>query len=190
MSVLPEWMYPPNPGGWTADDLDLLPPEAPRHVELIDGALVFMMSPQRSFHSRVMFNLCYQLIDQAPTGISVEQEMAVKLGKRNRPEPDLVVVTAPYQADRTYYLPQDVLLAVEIVSDESAERDRDAKPRKYAQAGIPHFWRIEEENGRPVVHVFELEVTTGTYVPTVIERGVLKLGVPYPIEIDLALLTR
>jgi hypothetical protein len=49
---LPEWFYPPRPGGWTADDLDRLPPSSPR-FELIDGALV-MRSPQTSFHSRVM----------------------------------------------------------------------------------------------------------------------------------------
>ncbi|NUP34315.1 MAG: Uma2 family endonuclease [Streptomycetaceae bacterium] len=190
MADLPDWMYPPNPGGWTADDLDLLPPEAPRHIELIDGALVLMMSPQRSFHARVMGNLLFHLASQAPTDVSVELEMTVRLNKRNRPEPDLVAVTAPYDANRTYYLPSEVVLAVEIVSDESAERDRDTKPRKYAEAGIPHFWRVEEEKGAPVVHVFELDVTTKTYVPTAIERAVLRLKVPYPLEIDLSLLTR
>jgi hypothetical protein len=43
MSALPEWMHPPRPEGWLAEDLDRLP-EAPRHTELIDGALAFMMS--------------------------------------------------------------------------------------------------------------------------------------------------
>jgi hypothetical protein len=27
-SSLPEWLYPGPAGGWTADDLDALPPEA------------------------------------------------------------------------------------------------------------------------------------------------------------------
>lgn len=189
MTKQPGWMRPPD-GGWTADDLDSLPPNAPRHVELIDGALVFPTSPRRSFFARMIANVGRRLAAQAPAGVSVEQEMTIKLGKRNRPEPDLVAVTAPYDADRTYYLPADVVLAVEIVSEESAERDRDTKPRKYAEAGIPHFWRVEEDNGAPVVHVFELEVTTGTYVATAIERGVLRLKVPYPLEIDLSLLTR
>lgn len=40
---LPDWFMPP-PGGWTADDLDRLPPEAPQHIELIDGALI-VVSP-------------------------------------------------------------------------------------------------------------------------------------------------
>lgn len=37
-------MRPPRDEGWFAEDLDHLP-EAPRHTELIDGALVFMTSP-------------------------------------------------------------------------------------------------------------------------------------------------
>jgi len=45
MTSLPEWLYPGPDGGWTADDLDALPPDAPRRIELIDGALV-LMSPQ------------------------------------------------------------------------------------------------------------------------------------------------
>lgn len=47
MTAVPEWMRPPRPEGWYADDLDKLT-EAPRHTELIDGALVFMMSPDGS----------------------------------------------------------------------------------------------------------------------------------------------
>jgi hypothetical protein len=45
MTSLPDWMHPPREEGWFAEDLDHLP-EAPRHTELIDGALVFMMPPQ------------------------------------------------------------------------------------------------------------------------------------------------
>ncbi len=46
MTALPDWMRPPRPEGWFAEDLDHLP-EAPRHTELIDGALVSMLPPQR-----------------------------------------------------------------------------------------------------------------------------------------------
>ena len=51
MTALPDWMRQPRAEGWFAEDLDRLP-EAPRHTELIDGALVFLMSPQRSRHGR------------------------------------------------------------------------------------------------------------------------------------------
>ncbi|WP_344861458.1 hypothetical protein [Planomonospora alba] len=40
MREVPPVPLRPPPDGWTDEDLDRLPPEAPRHVELIDGALV------------------------------------------------------------------------------------------------------------------------------------------------------
>lgn len=182
---LPEWFYPP-PGGWTADDLDTLPPQAPERLELIDGALI-VMSPHRTFHSRVMWRLAAALDAAAPGGVGVDIELTVKLGRRQRPEPDVVVFEErrPEDANRTYHLPEEVLLIVEIVSEESEERDRDTKPLKYAKAGIRHFWRIEEDRQAPVVHVFELEDATGTYVPTTIARDRLRLSAPFPIDIDL-----
>ena len=65
MTALPDWMRPPRAEGWFADDLDRLL-EAPRHTELIDGALVFMMSPQRSWRGRLVTALTVALADQAP----------------------------------------------------------------------------------------------------------------------------
>lgn len=56
MTALPDWMRPPRAEGWFAEDLDRLP-EAPRHTELIDGALVFMMSPQRWWHGEIVTDL-------------------------------------------------------------------------------------------------------------------------------------
>src|SRR5690349_2154770 len=101
MTTLPDRMRPPREEGWFAEDLDNLP-EAPRHTELIDGALVFMLSPQRARHSRLVTALTHTLALQAPAGFEVEREMTVRLDERNRPEPDIVVITAPYEPDRTY----------------------------------------------------------------------------------------
>ncbi|MCC0097555.1 Uma2 family endonuclease [Streptomyces flavotricini] len=185
---LPEWMLPPRPSGWEADDLDHLP-QAPRHTELIDGALIFMMSPQRSWHARLVENLTFSLRKAAPEGIEIEREMTVRLDKRSRPEPDVLAATAAYDPDRTRYLPDEVVLVVEVVSEESADRDRSIKPFKYAQAGIPHLWRVEDEQGEPVVHVYELDTVTRTYVPTGIHRDRLKVAVPFPVDVDLGTLT-
>ncbi|MFC4566005.1 Uma2 family endonuclease [Nocardiopsis mangrovi] len=184
MTALPEWMYPPRIEGWYAEDLDRLS-EAPRHTELIDGALVFMMSPQRSWHGRVVNELVFALKGRLPEGMEVEREMTVRLDQRNRPEPDLVVTTAPFLPDRTCFEPADVALAVEVVSPESAERDRKVKLRKYAEAGIPHYWVVEEEYGLPVVHVYELDAPTGVYAPAGIFRGALDRPVPFKIALDL-----
>ncbi|WP_067815236.1 Uma2 family endonuclease [Actinomadura kijaniata] len=187
---LPDWFRPP-PEGWTADHLDELPPGAPR-MELIDGALI-VMSPQTDFHSEVMRRLANALDDAAPDSLRVQIAMTVKLDPRQRPEPDIVVVQPqpnPAGKRRTYYLPDEVVLVVEIVSEESAERDRETKPLKYAKAGIKHFWRVEDEDGRPVVHVFELEEATGSYVATGIYRDRVPVEVPFAMDIDVKRLVR
>jgi len=184
MTALPEWMRPPRPEGWYAEDLDQLA-EAPRHTELIDGALVFMMSPQRSWHGRLVTSLTVVLAEQAPREVEVEREMTIRLDERNRPEPDLLVTSSSYDPDRTWYAPETVLLVIEVVSPESAHRDRTVKLRKYAEAGIAHYWRIEEENSAPAVHAYELDHPSRAYAPTGIHRDKLRTSTPFEIEIDL-----
>ncbi|MEU4682517.1 Uma2 family endonuclease [Streptomyces xinghaiensis] len=188
MSVEPQrkhtWPQPP-PGGYTADDLDRLP-DLPPHTELIDGSLVFT-SPQTVFHTRTMRLLENGILRTAPEDLETVREVTVVLGRRQRPEPDLIVVPvrAVEKPDQTAFRPEDVLLAVEVVSDDSEARDRETKPLKYAKAGIPHFWRVESDNGRPVVYVYERDPATGAYVATGIHHNRLKLSVPFTIDIDL-----
>lgn len=184
MTALPDWMRPPRAEGWFAEDLDRLP-ETPRHTELIDGALVFMRSPQRWWHGHLVTMLTMALMEQAPAYVRVGREMTIKLDQRNRPEPDLLVTTADFDGDRTWFAPDEVRLAVEVVSPESAHRDRTVKLHKYAEAGIPHYWRIEDEDGAPIVHVYELDEPTATYVPVGIFRGSLNRPVPFEINLDL-----
>lgn len=172
-----------------AEDLDLLP-DSPYHVELIDGALVFMMSPQRAWHSWTIKRLAAALEGSAPEGMRVEDRMMVRLDDRNRVEPDIVVVTAPADPNRTCYDAAEVVLVVEVVSPESAHRDRNVKIVKYAQAGIAHYWRVEDEpsaDGRPhpVVHRYQLDHSTSLYAPVGIDAGAFSCAAPFPIEVDL-----
>lgn len=82
---------------------------------------------------------------------------------------------------RALFAPDEVRLVVEVVSPESARRDRTVKLRKYAEAGIPHYWCIEEEDGVPVVHVYKLDEPTHAYAPVGIFRGTLQRPVPFEI---------
>ncbi|MER6137081.1 Uma2 family endonuclease [Streptomyces sp. NPDC001815] len=184
MPALPDWMRPPRPEGWFAEDLDRLP-EAPRHTELINGALVFMMSPQRSWHGRLVTGLTVALMAQAPEGVEVEREMTIRLDARNRPEPGLLLTTAPYHADRTWYDPQDVLLVVEVASPESAHRDRTDRLRKYTDAGIRYYWCIEDEGTLPAVHVYDLDKPTGSHAPAGIFSHTLQQTAPFEITLEL-----
>jgi Uma2 family endonuclease len=184
-----EWVRPPQ-GGWTADDLDELP-NLPPHTELIDGSLVFV-SPQTSFHMRTIRLLDMALLDQVPDEFDVYREFTVTLDRHNRPEPDVMVVRAGADTGPkdTRLLPADVILAVEVVSEDSVQRDRKAKPQKYAAAGIPHFWRVEESEGLPVVYAYELDPATRAYVSAGVHHDKLRLTVPFPIDIDLTAIDR
>jgi Uma2 family endonuclease len=141
------WFVPPVEG-FTAADLDRIP-ELPRHTELIDGSLVFV-TPQANFHMMTTSLLESVLRRLVPADLRVRREMTVTLGKRQRPEPDLMVVRGEGARDpkRTTYQPADVLLAIEVVSPDSEVRDRERKPQLYAAAGIPHFWRVEDTGGK------------------------------------------
>ncbi|MET8758653.1 Uma2 family endonuclease [Lentzea sp. NPDC004782] len=87
--------------------------------------------------------------------------------------------------DRTYYEPEDVLLVVEVVSKSSEIRDRETKPKRYAQGGIKHFWRVENDGGQPVVYVYELDPATTSYALTGIFHDRLKTTVPFSVDIAL-----
>ncbi|MBT3152810.1 Uma2 family endonuclease [Streptomyces sp. CHD11] len=180
------WPVPPL-DGYTVDDLFTLP-DLPPHTELIDGSLVFV-SPRRRLHGNVIDLLVNGLRGSLPGEFRVSREMTVVLDKHNGPEPDVSVlqadsITGPGQ---TSYQAEDVRLAIEVVSSDSESRDRTTKPQKYAKAGIPNFWRVEENGstGRPVVHVYELDPMTQSYVHMGMHRDRIEVEKPYAIDIDL-----
>jgi Uma2 family endonuclease len=181
---VPDWVRPV--AGFTAGDLDLLP-GLPPHTELIDGGLVFV-SPQRKFHMNVVSLIESALRGCAPADWRVQREMSVVLDDQQRPEPDVSVIQAAALGDgtETWYPASAVLLAIEVVSPDSQVRDRDRKPQLYARAGIQHFWRVEEAEGKAVVYVFELDPATATYALAGIHHEKLSLTVPFGIEIDLS----
>ncbi|MFC9404036.1 Uma2 family endonuclease [[Kitasatospora] papulosa] len=181
----PRWAVPPV-GGWTADDLDTLP-NLPPHTELIDGSLV-LVGPQTLFHTRAVDFFNWQLQSLAPPELEAVREFTIDVDFQNRPEPDVVVVRADAVESlrQTRFPASSVLLAVEVVSDESVTRDRETKPVKYARARIPHYWRVENQDGRAVVYVFELEPATGAYTSTGIFHDRMKVSTPFPVDLDLA----
>ncbi|MFB4299091.1 Uma2 family endonuclease [Actinomadura sp. NTSP31] len=183
--ALPDWVIPP-PDGFTADDF-LRMRGLPRHTELIDGALVFAR-PQRKWHSRIVNLIRGEIDRQAAHGWRAERGMAVRLADRQVPVPDVAVVTAEaYEREQPddHYFGEDLLLAVEAVDPGSEDRDRHTKPVKYAAAGIEHFWRVEDVDGRTVVFVHELDHAARSYRPPSVHCGRLEVSVPFDIEVDL-----
>ncbi|MFI5957312.1 Uma2 family endonuclease [Cryptosporangium sp. NPDC051539] len=181
--AIPEWMRIPQ-GQWTADDLDLVPEEVGR-CEVLDGALI-VMSPQRFFHSTTIRRLANALEIAAPPGWTVVTEFTIRIDDRTRLEPDVLVLRpgAIITPDSTFCWPGDVALAVEVVSPDSTVRDRVIKPAKYAAAGIPQYWRIEEDDGAATDHIYLLD-GNGRYARTAVEDGKLHLDQPFPFFLDI-----
>lgn len=82
----------------------------------------------------------------------------------------MLVVEAAAESTRTptRYRAEDMILAVEVMSPDSEERDRETKSHKYATAGIPHHRRVgmAGEDQRPVVYVYELDPMTSPHALT------------------------
>lgn len=178
------WPVPPD-GGWTADDLDQLP-DLPRQTELIDAGLVFACR-QNLFHEHTGCVIERRLGSAAPAGLEVLHAFTIDIDSHNRPAPDVIVVREDVlrHPDQTRLPADAVVLAVEVVMPGSETRDRETKPLKYARAGIPHYWRVEDEKGRVAIHVFELEPTSGAYVGTGVFRNHMSMSVPFPVDLDL-----
>ena len=58
------------------------------------------------------------------------------------------------------YEPQHLVLAVEVVGPSSRTNDRLVKPVRYAEAGIPAYWRVETD---PVVELVAMELDGSAY---------------------------
>lgn len=181
------WPRPPVEG-YTADDLDRLP-GLPDHTELIDGGLVFM-SPRMKFHARMVRLLENALIAAAPAKFEAIAEMTIKVAKRQRPEPDVIVLDRGKFIDDdtvTWFPASAVVLAVEVVSPDSEIRDRERKPVIYAEAGIEYFWLVERVGGKALVKTFELNHDERRYRRTGEFRQRLVIDQPFPLDIDLSI---
>jgi Uma2 family endonuclease len=178
--------HPPQ-GQWTLEAFDALPEEGPK-CELVDGALV-EMPPARSSHQKIAGLLFSRLYDSCPSRYDVILDNEILIGPTHVRRPDVLVVTAKAAERNDYrWLPEEMLLAVEIVSPGTEKSDRETKPKVYASVGIPNYWRIEQE---PVVTVFtyRLDPIRMKYWPSGHFDDVVKVDRPWEIELPVAEIT-
>lgn len=193
---------PASPGPWqpdpvrqqradhTLEDLLHLPDDAPR-VELVDGVIQVTPSPTLG-HQNIASMLWAWLRTRAPEHLAATQAVGVALSSNSCRQPDVLLHRADVRLDRTFLLPNDVVLAVEIASPSTRRVDRFAKPGEYAAAGIPHYWRVEQDP----VHVYAYRLT-GRLGPLDERRYELvadspeltELTEPFPIKLPIAEIT-
>ncbi len=171
------------------DDLAGMPEDDGLIREILDGELIVTPAPSPR-HQRVSKRLQRQLERYfEPRGIGEVFNAPVDtiLGPHDVVEPDLLLVTSPATvSDRAIEGPPT--LVVEILSPSTAARDRNLKRRRYAAAGVTHYWLVDID----VRRIECLRLTAGGYVPAAEARGIDSLVHPdWPgLRIDLAALWR
>lgn len=175
---------------YTFEDLLHLPADAPR-LELLDGVIQVTPSPSLG-HQTISFLLCRWLHDHAPADLRAAQAVGVALGRNTSRQPDVLLYRAGVQLEHAFLMPEEVLLAVEIVSPGTRRTDRFAKPAEYAAAGIPAYWRIEQDPLR--VHAYRLAARPGPtgdrqYELVTSDDSVIELDDPFPIKLPIAEIT-
>lgn len=173
-------------GPWTEQDYLALPADRQR-IELLDGSL--LVSPSAGFrHQRLSFHLCYALAVAAPADLEVLEAINVRVAPGRILIPDLTVVSTP-GADRTMAVPADVVMVVEITSPGNAVVDRALKPQLYAQAGIGHYLRVDQDEEGLGAVLYRRSRSSYLEVARARPGQTLVLIEPITVTLDLAALS-
>jgi Uma2 family endonuclease len=168
------------------DEWAALPEDNTHHYELIEGELHVSPRPV-SDHQLAIDELAYQLRDQLPFDLVrvTDVEIVVRPGwPATVRAPDLIVVPRTIVATSpARFQAGDVLLAVEVISPGSRERDLVHKPFEYGKAGIPNYW-ILDLDGPVTLTAFQL--VAGQYKVVGKTSGRMELTEPAPVTVDVA----
>ncbi len=147
----------PLQGMW--GEHDYLPLRPTHAVEFTDGVLEIL--PMPTFAHQAIVEFLFLVLRQFVMARGLGRVMFAPLRVQLRPgkyrEPDLVFMRAEHRArmGNAFWLGADLVL--EVVSDDSASRERDLvqKPLDYAEGGVPEYWLVDPVLGRITVLVLE-----------------------------------
>ena len=177
-------MWSPDPmrqrlADHTLEDVLTLPGDAPR-VELRDGVMIVVPTPTLG-HQDIGNLLWMWFRRHAPEEFRPATAVGVAVGLGDSLEPDVLLLRQPAESKNHFFRPARVALAVEVVSPGTKRRDRLEKPSEYAAAGIPHYWRIEQDP----VHVFAYDLVGNAYQLTGDSAEELVLRAPFEIRLPI-----
>ena len=118
-------------------------PDDGKRYEVIDGVL-YMTPPPNEGHQNAIAKLLYYVLPyvyQRDLGKVYPAPFGVVLDDENGVQPDIIFVARERSGiitDRGVEGAPD--LVVEVLSPRTQSRDRGIKMRRYAAAGVPHYW--------------------------------------------------
>ena len=171
---------------FTADDIWDTPEDGKRY-EVVDGEL-YVTPPPREPHQRASTNLVgyiWQYVHQRRLGTVYSAPFGVVLDEDNGVQPDIVYVSRERQGmivERGIEGAPD--LVVEVLSRSTEARDRGIKMKRYAAAGIPHYWIVDPRVRALEAYRLDAQgyALTGSYGPGSTFRPELFPGLEIPID--------
>ena len=130
----------PQQGTWS--EREYLSIDTNRLVELNDGFFEFVPMPTE-LHQRIVFFLCFHLMQSATTGVAVLAPIRIKLWNRKIREPDVVYLLDANDPRRENQLWHGADFAIEVVSPDDPKRDHVEKRAEYAKAKILEYWIVD-----------------------------------------------
>jgi Uma2 family endonuclease len=157
---------------WTAEYLEQLPDDF--RYEVHEGNLVVMAAAMRPWHAEAQYRVMHLLRRQ---GRKAYQEQGVILGPDDIRTCDVAEFREDPNDESAYHPASAFTLLVEVVSKSSIREDREIKPLRYAEAGVPEYWRVEQEKGSREAIVFQYRlVDTEDKLGVYRETRVVALG--------------
>lgn len=176
-------------GPWTVEQVLALPEDKHQRIELVDGALT--VSPSPGFpHQRAVYklrNLLDRAAEEAGADVEVFSDVNIVL-PCGLLIPDVVVLDAEAAAQAELTVDAEaILLVVEVISPFNRRSDLVLKPKLYAEAAIPSYWRVDLQ---PTACITIDEFENGRYMTRrVIRKGELvRVERPFPVDLDPAML--
>jgi Uma2 family endonuclease len=134
------------------------------HAEWVDGEVVFLTSFGRVHQQTLLFlGTLLSLFSQTHHLGSVSQfGYGMRLANSLRTPDILFVSQANLERVTEDYLDGPADLAIEIISDDSIQRDRRDKLKEYREAGVKEYWIIDPRPGKQRADFYCLD-ETGDY---------------------------
>jgi len=162
-------------------------PDDNLRYEVIDGELFMTPAPSWKHQTSLMrlANVILNWVDPRGLGAVAPAPVGVVLDEEDGVQPDLVYVASARSgiiSERGVEGPPD--LVVEVLSASTEARDRGVKMRRYAAAGVPHYWLLDLR--APALEACVLGEDgyerAGVYGPGAVFRPALFPGLEIPVD--------
>ncbi|WP_245183512.1 Uma2 family endonuclease [Lentibacillus salicampi] len=144
-----------NEPGWSVDDYYQLPEDGNQY-EIVNSILELKPSPTTT-HQRISHRLERILTDSCDNDyITIHSPIDVILSDIETRQPDILMI----HRSREHIIAEHAIvglpdLMVEILSPNSANRDRIMKKESYAWFGVPEYWIVDFKNEAIEQYVLE-----------------------------------